>query len=80
MRLSDCGHKVVIEILSNVEKGLITLPTEFSLKRLEELTGCRVQSIGMCFDDYIYKPLLKNGISARKCGTPTVIQLREIKA
>ncbi len=49
-----------------------------TLKKLEELSGCRVQSIGMAFD--LIEPALKrSGIGARKCGTPVRIQLSYIQ-
>lgn len=75
--LSDDGAKVVREILKELNDGIRVLPTEISLKDLEERTRVRAQSIGMAFDDYIYKPLLNKGIVARKCGTPVRIQLRK---
>lgn len=75
-RLSDCGHDVVKHIRLALEKKHLVLPTEVSLKKLEELTGHRVQSIGLAFDDYIKPNLLELGIQARKCGTPVIIQLK----
>jgi len=74
MRLSVVGIKVVKAILEMVDGGLVPHSPEIPLKYLEEVTGCRVQSIGMAFDDYIKKPLEEKGIKARKCGTPVVIQ------
>lgn len=75
MRLTDCGEKVVIVILDAIRKNHVVLPAEMSLQRLEELSGCRAQSIGMSFDDSIKQALLKSGIKARKCGRPVVLQL-----
>ena len=79
MRLSDVGQKVAKYILFEVQKKQLVLPTELSLKRLEEELGCRVQSIGMAHDDYI-QPILKgNNIASRKCGKPVVMQLSHVK-
>lgn len=78
MRLCDVGLKVVKCILRELEDKHISCPTEISLGILEELTGCRVQDIGMAFDSYIIKTLRENGIEARKCGKPVVIQLKRI--
>ncbi len=77
LRLTDCGYKVVKQILEMIGNNHIVLPTEISLKQLEELSRCRVQSIGMAFDHSIKPALSKNGIEARKCGKPVVIQLKE---
>jgi hypothetical protein len=77
MKLSECGAKTVKAIMNQIEKIYIVLPTEISLKHLEELGGCSVQSIGRAFDPYIDKPLLEQGIEAVKCGKPVVIQLRK---
>lgn len=76
-RLSDCGHDAVAAITHAIEKKRLVLPTEISLRKLEELTGHRVQSIGSAFDDYIKPNLLELGVNARKCGTPVVIQLKQ---
>ena len=76
-RLSDCGHDVVKQIVLALEKKHLMLPTEISLKKLEELTNHRVQSIGSAFDSYIKPNLLELDIEARKCGTPVIIQLKK---
>lgn len=75
-RLSDCGHDVVKQIMLALERKHLVLPTEVSLKKLEELTNHRVQSIGSAFDSYIKPNMLALGIEARKCGTPVIIQLK----
>lgn len=77
-RLSDCGHDSVAAITHAIEKKRLVLPTEISLRKLEELTGHRVQLIGSAFDDFIKPNLLELGIVARKCGTPVVVQLNKI--
>lgn len=74
--LSDDGAAVVALILSELELGVRTLPTEISLKDLEKKTGIRPQNIGMAFTNYIEKPLLAKGIRTRKCGSPVRIQLK----
>jgi hypothetical protein len=75
-RLSDCGYDAVAAITHAIEKKRLALPTEISLKLLEELIGHRVQSIGSAFDHYIKPNLLELGVDARKCGSPVVIQLK----
>ena len=77
-RLSDCGHDAVAAISHAIDKKRIVLPTELSLRKLEELTGHRVQSLGSAFDDYIKPNLRELGIESRKCGTPVVIQLKKL--
>lgn len=72
--LSDDGAKIVEVILNEIKQGMRTLPTEFSLKYLEEKSSVRPQNIGMAFTPYIDKPLSHNGIKAKKCGTPVRIQ------
>ncbi len=62
MRLSDTGQKVAKYILTEVEKKHLIIPTEISLKRLEEELGCRVQSIGMSHNDFI-EPILSRARS-----------------
>lgn len=76
-RLSDCGHDTVQQILLALEQKRLVLPTEVSLRKLEELTGHQVQSIGTAFDSYIKPNLQKLNIEARKCGTPVIIQLKK---
>lgn len=78
MGLSGCGIEVVSTIMEMVKNKIIVLPTEVSLKKLEEMTKCRVQNIGMAFDHYIFPALRENGIHAHKCGKPVRIQLRNI--
>ena len=73
--LSDDGAKIVQIIFKEIEQGRLVPPTEISLERLEEISGVRPQNIGMAFDFYIARPLLKKGIEAKKCGSPRVIQL-----
>ncbi|MBI5450002.1 MAG: hypothetical protein HY940_01465 [Gammaproteobacteria bacterium] len=75
MRLSDAGQKVAKHILNEIKNKHLVLPTEVSLKRLEEECECRVQSIGMAHDDYIKPILLENNINTVKRGTPVVIYL-----
>jgi len=77
MRLSDCGHKVAESILFALKNKRIVLPTEVSLKFLEESSGCRVQSIGMSFNSYILPVLKENGVNVRKCGTPVVSPIQK---
>ena len=76
-RLSDCGHDAVVQILRAIEEKRLILPTEISLRKLEELTGHRVQSLGTAFDNYIKPNLHELAVEARKCGTPVVIQLKQ---
>ncbi len=67
-------------ILKEIEQGLRVPPTEIYLKYLEEKSRVRSQNIGMAFDPYIAKSLLKKGVKARKCGSPVVIQFRKANA
>ena len=76
--LSDDGAKIVQFIINELGQGIRIEPSEISLKYLEEKTHVRPQNIGMAFDPYINKPLLKNGIIAIKCGTPVRIQLKKV--
>jgi|GEM_PF-4284514 len=77
--LSDDGAKIVNIILKEVGDGVRVLPTEVSLKDLEEKSRVRPQNIGMAFTPYIDKPLLNKGILAIKCGTPVRIKLSKIR-
>lgn len=75
MRLSDCGHKVSEIIIRRLNDKFLTIPTEISLKLLEEFTGCRVQNIGMSFELYVKPVLNKHGIEVTKKGNPVVLTL-----
>ena len=76
MRLSDTGKKAAEYILTEIKAKHIIIPDEISLKYLEEKTKCRVQSIGMSYNDYIKPILLANNIISTKCGSPVVLQLK----
>ncbi len=77
--LSDDGAKIVKIIINELDQGLRKMPTEISLKYLEEKTRIRPQNIGMAFDFYIEKPLFAHGVIATKCGNPVRIQLKKVQ-
>jgi len=76
MKLIDCGYDVVKAIIEEIAKEHIVLPDgKISLKKLEEITGYRVQLIGASFDKHIKPELLKRNIKAIKYGSPVVIEV-----
>lgn len=78
MKIGYCGHKVSNFIKHQIDINSILLPTSLSLKYLEDSTGCRAQTIGLAYDDYIAPFLRENGINSRKTGNPVNLYLEKI--
>jgi|SaaInlV_165m_DNA_1040744.scaffolds.fasta_scaffold11917_4 hypothetical protein len=77
MKRIDCAYAVVVCIDKEIKSSCIILPEAISLKKLEELSGCRVQTIGMSYEKFIKPKLLKRGIKSQKTGKPVVLELME---
>lgn len=76
MKLVNCGYDVVNAIMEEISKKHIIFPNgKISLKKLEDITGYRVQLIGSAFDNHIKPELLKRDIEAKKAGSPVEIKL-----